>query len=79
MHDRLETWARTAVWAVPAYGVLLAISSAFGHVGLASIFGVAAFAQPAIGVVVAGVAIARVAAVADRARAVVLADGMTLR
>ena len=113
MNDRLGTWARTAVWALPTYGVLLAmgtitqqpdyrtdfsayadyvttstflashviasiagaavgligmtalclltepvsprrarwgfLSSAFGQVGLASIFGVAAFAQPAIG------------------------------
>ena len=113
MHDRLGTWARTAVWALPVYGVLLAagtitqqpdyrtdfasyadyvttttflashviasiagaavgligmaalfvltedaspkrarwgfVSSAFGQIGLASIFGVAAFAQPAIG------------------------------
>ena len=113
MNDRLESWARAAMWALPAYGVLLAVStitqqpdyrtdfpayadyvttttflashviasiagaalgligaaalfilteraspgraktgfvlSAFGHAGLLSIFGVAAFAQPAIG------------------------------
>ena len=113
MNDRLGTWARTAVWALPVYGVLLAVgtitqqpdyrtdfaayadyittsmflashviasiggavvgligmtalcvltehmspkrarwgfvSSTFGQVGLGSIFGVAAFAQPAIG------------------------------
>ena len=113
MNDRLGTWARRAVWAVPVYGVLLAVgtinsnptigptsprtrttsrrrrssrptliasiagaavgligvtalcaltehvsprrarwgfvSSAFGQIGLASLFGVAAFAQPAIG------------------------------
>lgn len=113
MQDRLEAWARTAVWALPVYGMLLAagtitqqpdyrtdfaayadyimsstflashviasiggaaaaligmtalsvltehgspnrsrwgfVSSAFGQIGLASIFGVAAFAQPAIG------------------------------
>jgi hypothetical protein len=113
MNDRLGTWARTVVWALPVYGVLLAagaitqqpdyrtdfaayanyittstflashvmasiagaavgligmtalfvltehaspkrarwgfVSSAFGQIGLASIFGVAAFAQPAIG------------------------------
>lgn len=113
MSDRLGTWALTAVWALPVYGVLLAagtitqqpdyrtdfaayadyittstflashviasiggavvgligmaalsvsiehvsprrarwgfVSSAFGQIGLASIFGVAAFAQPAIG------------------------------
>ena len=113
MNDRLGTWARTAVWALPVYGVMLAggtitqqpdyrtdfpayadyitssmflashviasiggavvgligmtalcvltehvsprrarwgfVSSAFGQIGLASIFGVAAFAQPAIG------------------------------
>jgi hypothetical protein len=113
MSDRLGTWARTAVWALPVYGVLLAVgtitqqpdyrtdfaayadyittstflvshviasiggavvglvgmsalsvltedvsprrarwgfvSSASGQIGLASIFGVAAFAQPAIG------------------------------
>lgn len=113
MNDRLGTWARRAVWALPVYGVLLAVgtitqqpdyrtdfaayadyittstflathviasiagaavgligmtalcaltehvsprrarwgfvSSAFGQIGLASIFGVAAFAQPAIG------------------------------
>lgn len=113
MNDRLGTWARRAVWALPVYGVLLAVgtitqqpdyrtdfaayadyittstflathviasiagaavgligmtalcaltehvsptrarwgfvSSTFGQIGLASIFGVAAFAQPAIG------------------------------
>lgn len=113
MMDRLEGWARTAVWALPAYGVLLAVSTitqqpdyrtdfpayaeyvttttflashlvasiagaalgmigaaalfvltehaspgraktgfalwAFGQAGLLSIFGVAAFVQPAIG------------------------------
>lgn len=113
MNDRLESWARRAVWALPVYGALLAIStltqqpdyrtdfaayatyvttstflashviasiagaaiglvgmaalgvltehaspgraksgfllSTFGQVGLVSIFGVAAFAQPAIG------------------------------
>ncbi len=113
MNDRLGTWARTAVWALPVYGVLLAggtitqqpdyrtdftayadyittsmflashviasiggavvsligmtalclltehvsprrarwgfVTSAIGQIGLASIFGVAAFAQPAIG------------------------------
>jgi hypothetical protein len=113
MDDRLGTWARTAVWALPVWGVLLAVGtltqqpdyrtefadyaeyvttptflashlvasiagaavgligmvalfvltedtspgratsgfvlSAFGQVGLVSIFGVAAFAQPAIG------------------------------
>ena len=113
MNDRLESWARAAVWALPAYGVLLAVSTitqqpdyrtdfpayaayvttttflashlvasiagaalavigaaalfvltehaspgrarsgfalwAFGQAGLLSIFGVAAFAQPAIG------------------------------
>ena len=113
MNDRLGAWARRAVWALPVYGVLLAVgtitqqpdyrtdfaayadyvtsstflashliasiagaavgligmtalcvltaqvspkrarwgfvSSAFGQVGLASIFGVAAFGQPAIG------------------------------
>jgi hypothetical protein len=113
MSDRLNTWARTAVWAMPVYGALLAIStisqqpdfrtdfaayaayvttstflvshmlasiagaaiglvgmaalfvltdhesprrarsgfvlSAFGQVGLVSVFGVAAFVQPAIG------------------------------
>ena len=113
MNDRIGTWARTAVWALPVYGVLLAagtitqqpdyrtdfaayadyvttttvlashviasiagavlgligmtalsaltedtspkrarwgfVSSAFGQIGLASIFGVAAFSQPAIG------------------------------
>ena len=113
MNDRLGTWARRAVWALPVYGVLLAVgtitqqpdyrtdfaayadyittstflathldrehrrrgcrphrgdralrvdgariaearevgfvSSAFGQIGLASLFGVAAFAQPAIG------------------------------
>jgi hypothetical protein len=113
MSDRSGTWARTAIWALPVYGALLAIGtvtqqpdyrtdfgayagyvttstflvshmiasiggaavglvgtaalfaltehasparaksgfvvSVFGHVGLVSIFGVAAFAQPAIG------------------------------
>jgi hypothetical protein len=113
MSDRLGTWARTAVWAVPVYGALLAVGtftqqpdyrtdfaayaayvttstflashvvasiagaaiglvgmaalfvltdhasprrarsgfvlSVFGQVGLVSVFGVAAFAQPAIG------------------------------
>lgn len=113
MNDRLGTWARTAVWALPVWGVLLAVStltqqpdyriefadyaayittptflashlvasmagaaiglvgmvalfvltdgaspgraswglalSTFGQVGLVSVFGAAAFAQPAIG------------------------------
>ena len=113
MNDRLEMWARAALWALPVYGVLLAVGtitqqpdyrtdfpayadyvttttflashlgasiagaalgligavalfvltsgaspgratsgfvlSVFGQVGLISVFGVAAFAQPAIG------------------------------
>jgi hypothetical protein len=113
MNDRMETWARTVVWALPVWGTLLAVGtlsqqpdyrtefadyadyittstflashlvasiagaavgligmvalfvlternssgraalgvvlSTFGQVGLASVFGAAAFAQPAIG------------------------------